>query len=67
MTHFVASHEKMCQISYKISLFWMATMVARKMSHTLGTYALKKTFQELPRLNTLQMAGKLSTKIVRAS
>jgi hypothetical protein len=41
MTHFLASHEKMCQISYKISLFWMATMmVARKMSQTLGTYGL---------------------------
>jgi hypothetical protein len=40
MTHFLASHEKMCQISYKISLFWMVTMVARKMSQTLGTSAL---------------------------
>jgi hypothetical protein len=40
MTHFLASHEKMCQISYKISLFWIATMVARKMSQTLGTYDL---------------------------
>jgi hypothetical protein len=38
MTHFLASHEKMGQISYKISLFWMATMIAKKMSHTLGTY-----------------------------
>jgi hypothetical protein len=47
MTHFLAGHEKMCQISYKISLFWVATMVARKMSQTLGTYdvelLLKKT------------------------
>jgi hypothetical protein len=44
MTHFLASHEKMCQNpqnSYEISLFWMATMVARKMSHTLGTYELE--------------------------
>jgi hypothetical protein len=41
MTHFLASHEKMCQISYKISLFWMATMVPRKMGHTLGTNAIK--------------------------
>jgi hypothetical protein len=40
MTHFLASHEKMCQISYKISLFWMATMVAKEMSQTLGTYVL---------------------------
>jgi hypothetical protein len=38
MTHFLASHEKMCQISYKFSLFWMATMVAKEMSQTLGTY-----------------------------
>jgi hypothetical protein len=40
MTLFLASHEKMCQISYKIPLFWMATMVDRKMSQTLGTYGL---------------------------
>jgi hypothetical protein len=30
----------MCQISYKISLFCMATIVAREKSHTLDTVGL---------------------------
>jgi hypothetical protein len=54
MTHFLASHEKMCQISYKISLFWMATMVARKMSQTLGTYALENSSTKLNELSIRQ-------------
>jgi hypothetical protein len=40
----LVSHEKMCQISDKISLFCMATIIAwkkRKKSHTLGTVLLK--------------------------
>jgi hypothetical protein len=40
LTLFSVSHEKMCQISYKISLFCMATIVARKKSHTLETVGI---------------------------
>jgi hypothetical protein len=38
---FLVSHEKMCQILYQISLFCMATIVARKMSYDWGTHAPK--------------------------
>jgi hypothetical protein len=37
----LVSHVKMCQISYKISLYCLATIVARTEGHTLETVAFK--------------------------
>jgi hypothetical protein len=38
---FKENHEKMSQIAYKITLLCMATIVARKTSHTLGTVGIE--------------------------
>jgi hypothetical protein len=61
LTHLLATHEKLCQIPYKILQCCPTTMVARQMSQTLGTYALKfrvslfeVDFRQLPNVNKLQ-------------